>query len=86
MLTAYSSAIFFALVLGGLLALQGSPSVIARALIFVGLCLACVKATFWLARRWALDPVELGLAWAVVLLLVVAIEAFRLMRRRQRAA
>jgi hypothetical protein len=60
--------------------------VLARALTFVVLCSACVKVTFWLARRWALDPVQLGAAWAVVLLLVVAIEAVRVLRKRQSTA
>ena len=36
--------------------------------------------------RWTLNPVELGAAWAIVLLLVVAIEAFRVLRKRQSAA
>jgi hypothetical protein len=85
MLIAYSAAIFFALVLGGLLALQGLPSVIARALTFVVLCYACMRVTFWLGARWALNPVELGAAWAIVLLLVAAIEAFRVLRKRQSA-
>ena len=85
MAIAYAAAIFFAIVLGGLLALRGLPTLTARALTFVVLCFACVKVTFWLARRWELDPVQLGAAWAAVLLLVTAIEAFRVLRKRQSA-
>jgi hypothetical protein len=89
MLIAYASAIFFALVLYGLLVLRGLPSAVSmtpRLMGFVLLCFACVKVTFWLANRWELDPVQLGVAWAVALLLIVAIEGFRVLRKGQSAA
>ena len=86
---AYASAIFFALVLYGLLVLRGLPRAVSmtpRLMGFVLLCAVCVKVTFSLAKRWSLDPVQLGVAWAVALLLIVAIEGLRVLRKRQSAA
>ena len=86
MLIAYSAAIYFALALGGLLALRGMPSVVsvtAKVLAFAVLCLVCFKVTFLLAKRWDVNPVELGAAWTVALLLIVAIEAGRVLRKMQ---
>ena len=84
MLTAYSTTIFLAITLGGLVALRRQPNVAVRGVIFMLLCFACFKATFWLAARWDLDPVDLGIAWAVALLVVAVVEATTRVLRSKR--
>lgn len=86
---AYSAAIFFALVFGGLLALRRLPPVISvttRVMALVVLSLVCYRVSLFLARRWGLNLVELGFAWAVALLPIIAIEAFRHLRKKQSSA
>ena len=82
--TAYSATIFLTLTLGGLVALRRQPNVAVRAVIFLLLCFACFKVTFWLAARWGLDPVDLGIAWGVALLVVAVVEATNRVRRAKR--
>lgn len=83
---AYAAAIFFALTLGGLMALRRLPNLAVRAIGFVLLCLACFRVTFWLDLRWNLDSVELGVAWAAALVFVVAVEAIRVWRTKRSLA
>jgi hypothetical protein len=82
----YAAAIFSVVTVGGLEVLRRLPNAVLRAVLFVVLCYVLLRGTFWLAGRWSLNPVELGYAWAVALLLAVAVEIVRVRRgKRSRA-
>lgn len=83
---AYSVIIFLALALGGLAIVRTQRNVTLRAILFVLLCFTCVKGSFWLALRWGLDAVELGVAWGAVLLIVAVVEAIRFQRSKRSPA
>jgi hypothetical protein len=73
----YAAAIFSVATWGGLLALRRMVIPVQRAVFFVILCVILARGTFWLSGRWSLDPVDLGIAWAIALLLVGGVEVIR---------
>lgn len=77
----YAAAILSALALGGMLALRSVGNVAVRGIVFVLLCALVLRVSFWLSARWSLDAVEMGIAWAVVLVLVIAVEVITRVRR-----
>jgi hypothetical protein len=83
LLVIYAAAIFSVVTLGGLAALRGLKNAALRAVLFVALCYVLFKGTFWLSRQWSLDPVELGYAWALALLVLVIVGATITVRRRK---
>lgn len=84
LLIIYASAIFSIGTVSGLVVLRGLKNVALRTVVFVALCYAVLRVTFWLSRLWDLDPVELGSAWAVALVVVIAVEAAIRFRRSKR--
>lgn len=84
LLVFYATAIFSVITLGGLVALRGLRNVLLRALVFLALCYAALRVTFWLSGRWSLNPVELGIAWAVAFVVVGVVEAAIRVRRSRR--
>lgn len=75
LLVVYATAIFSVVTVGGLAALRGLRNVALRAVTFLALCYAALRVTFWLSDRWSLDPVEIGIAWAVALVILIGVEA-----------
>ena len=70
-----AAGIFSLVAVGGLAALRGVKSVLARGVLFVALCAGLLQGSLWLSRQWVLNAVELGIAWTVALVLVVVVEA-----------
>lgn len=83
---AYTALILSALTVGGIVALRSLRNLAIRAVVFVLLCAVAFRLSFWLSERWDLDPVGLGYAWAVALLIVAGVEALRFWRRKRTIA
>jgi hypothetical protein len=76
LLIVYAAPVFSALAIGGLVGLRAlRGNAVPRAIFFVALCFVAVRGTFWLSRRWDLDPVGLAYAWSGALVIVVGVEA-----------
>jgi hypothetical protein len=80
----YAAVIFSVAAVSGLIVLRGVRTTTARIVLFLTLCAGLFKGTFWLSRQWGLDAVEVGVAWALALVLVVVVEATMRVRRIKR--
>lgn len=78
-----AAVIFSVVAVGGLAALRGLSNLALRAIVFLALCYVALTGSIWLSIPWDLDPVELGYAWAVALLVVVIVEAIIRTRRHK---
>lgn len=77
----YAAAIFSVVTVVGLAVLRPVTNLALRSVLFVALVYGALRGTFWLSRQWDLDPVNIGAAWAVALLVVAIVEATRRARR-----
>jgi hypothetical protein len=80
----YSTAIFLALLLGGLMVLRRQRAVGTRMLVFLVFCFLCTRVTMWTSKGWQLLMGETAIAWITALLLVAGVEVIRV-RRSKRA-
>lgn len=78
-----AAVIFSVVSIGGLAALRGLKILALRAILLLALCYVAFTGSLWLAIQWDLDPVELGYAWAMALLLVVGVEVTRIWRKKR---
>ena len=84
LLVIFAVAIFSALTIGGLAALRAlRTKLVFRAFLFLVLCYAAFLGSLRLAQQWDLDPVEVGYAWAVALLVIAGVEWLTYWRRKR---
>jgi hypothetical protein len=82
----YSTAIFLALLLSGLVVLRRQRAVGTRVLVFLVFCFVCTRVTMWTTRGWQLLMGETAIAWVVALLLVAVVELIRVRRTKRSLA
>jgi hypothetical protein len=81
-----AAVIFSAGLVGGTYALRRLTNVALRGVVFLPLFFLGFSGSLRLGRNWDLNPVELGAAWAVALVVVVIVEATIRVRRRKQVA
>lgn len=84
LLVVFAVAIFSVLTIGGLVALRAlRTKLVLRAILFLVLCYAAFLGSLRLAQQWELNPVELGYAWGVAVLMVAGVEWLTFWRRKR---